>query len=113
MEHGMGCLNYQPCGRAVNMGPGNNYPLHQPHHPNPSSVAPCFKCGGINHWARNCPEGGIQSNLIDLEEDLNSEPTYEPKDPVRDLKACINAMTTKEKGQLANEMGVGEDFPMA
>jgi hypothetical protein len=50
---------------------------------------------------------------IDLEEDLNSEPTYEPKDPVRDLKACINAMTTKEKGQLANEMGVGEDFPMA
>jgi hypothetical protein len=86
----------------------------QPHHPNPSSTAPCFKCGGTDHWARNCLENNTQSNLIDLDEEgLDNKYTYEPKDPVGELKACINAMTAKEKGWLADEMGVGEDFPMA
>jgi Zinc knuckle len=77
-------------------------------------VAPCFKCSRTDHWARNCPENEVQSNLIDLEEEsLDTDFTYKPKDPIRDLKACINAMTAKEKGQLADKMGVGEDFPMA
>jgi hypothetical protein len=96
------------------MGFETGYPLQQPRHTNPSMAVPCFKCSGTDHWARNCPESGAQSNLIDLEEegsDLN--PSYKPMDPVGDLKACINAMTAEEKGQLADEMGVGEDFPIA
>jgi hypothetical protein len=55
----------------------------------------------------------MQSNLIDLDEEgLDNEYTYEPKDPIEDLNACINTMTAEEKGWLADEMGVGEDFPM-
>jgi hypothetical protein len=79
---------------------------------NPSTAAPCFKCGSTDHWAQNCPEGRAQSNLIDLEEE-EPDANYGPLDSVGDLKACINTMSAEEKGRLANEMGVGEDFPMA
>ena len=110
----MGWPSYQPWGWAVNAGLNNSYPLCQQCCPNPSSAAPCLKCGGIDHWARNCLKNRAQFNLINLEEeDLNSEFTYTPRDTVQDLKTRINAMTAKEQGRLANKMGVGEDFPMA
>ena len=32
----------------------------------PGNNAPCFKCGSIEHWARNCPM--TQANLIDFDE---------------------------------------------
>jgi hypothetical protein len=85
-----------------------------PHHPNPSATTSCFKCGGIDNWARDCQGDGMQSNLINLDEEgINNEYVYKPKDSVEELKTHINTITAKEKGRLANEMGVEEDFPMA
>ena len=56
----------------------------------------------------------MQSNLINLDEEgINNEYVYKPKDSVEELKTHINTITAKEKGRLANEMGVEEDFPMA
>ena len=34
----------------------------------PGNDAPCFKCGSIEHWARNCPMA--QANLIDFDETM-------------------------------------------
>ena len=72
---------------------------------NPSANAPCFTCGSTEHWSRTCPNKRI--NLIDFDE--STEQNY-VQDPIEDLKARIQAMTPEEKGRLADEMGVTEDF---
>ena len=60
------------------------------HTPNPSTSAPCFKCGATDHWANKCPNRGAQSNLINL--DLDEEATQMS---INDIKERINAMTCK------------------
>ena len=34
----------------------------------PGVNAPCYKCGSIEHWARDCPT--TQANLIDFDETM-------------------------------------------
>jgi len=76
--------------------------------PNPSASAPCFKCGGTDHWANKCPLKGGQFNLIDL--DLEGSET-DTMMSVDDLKERINALSADEKGALANSMEASEqDF---
>jgi len=90
-------------GRVTNAGP--NGQVHRI--PNPSASAPCFKCGGTDHWANKCPNKA-QFNLIDLDLDASEEDTQMSID---DIKERINAMTPNEKGALANSMEASEqDF---
>jgi len=91
-------------GRAANAGPGGQLRRM----PNPSASAPCFKCGGTDHWANRCPNRGAQSNLIDLDTEASKTETMMSID---DIKERINAMTPDEKGALANSMEASEqDF---
>src|SRR6266850_879610 len=76
--------------------------------PNPSASAPCFKCGGTDHWANKCPLKAGQFNLINL--DLKGSET-DTLMSVDDLKERINALSPDEKGALANSMEASEqDF---
>jgi len=81
----------------------SNFQTHQT--PNADSL--CYKCRKVGHWARDCHS--TQFNLIDF------DPTKEPisKDrqmTIEEMKTAINTISTNNKGKLANEMGVGEDF---
>jgi len=76
--------------------------------PNPSASAPCFKCGGTDHWANKCPLKAGQFNLIDLDMDGSETDTLMSID---DIKERINALSPDEKGVLANSMEASEqDF---
>jgi len=92
------------CGQAANAGPSGQIRRT----PNPSTSAPCFKCGGTDHWANKCPSKGGQFNLIDLDLEGSEAETMMSID---DIKERINAMTPDEKGALANSMEASEqDF---
>ena len=91
-------------GQAANAGPSGQIRRT----PNPSASAPCFKCGGTDHWANRCPTKGGQFNLIDL--DLEGSET-DTMMSIDDIKERINAMSLDEKGALANSMEATEqDF---
>jgi len=77
--------------------------------PNPSTNAPCFKCGAIDHWANKCPNRRGQFNLINL--DLNALEEEGTQMSINDIKERINAMSPDEKGALANSMeALEQDF---
>jgi len=91
-------------GRVVNVGTGGQTRRT----PNPSANAPCFKCGGTDHWANKCPNQGGQFNLIDLDLDAPEEDTQMS---IEDIKERINAMSPNKKGALANSMeALEQDF---
>jgi len=91
-------------GQAANVGPNGQ----TRHILNPSASAPCFKCGGTDHWANKCPNHSGQFNLIDLDLDTSEEDTQMSID---DIKERINAMSPDEKGALANSMeALEQDF---
>src|SRR6266699_55130 len=76
----------------------------------------CFQCGNEGHYARNCPQKQrARANLIDFDESSNWEETptltEEAPDKVAQLKASLGDLSLEEKEQLAQEMGVTEDFP--
>ena len=79
----------------------------------------CFQCGGEGHYARNCPQKQkARANLIDFDENTNWEETTTtvdetPQDKIAQLKASLGNLSLDEKEQLAQEMGVTEDFPSA
>jgi len=76
--------------------------------PNPSANAPCFKCGGTDHWANKCPMCTNQSNLINLDPDLPDKIQMSPEE----IKERIDAMTPDKKAALANSMEIqDQDFP--
>ena len=91
-------------GRAANAGPSGQIRRTL----NPSASAPCFKCGGTDHWANKCPLKAGQFNLIDLDQEGSETDTMMSID---DLKERINALSSDEKGALANSMEASEqDF---
>jgi len=91
-------------GQAANAGPSGQIRRT----PNPSASAPCFKCGGTDHWANKCPSKGGQFNLIDLDLDGSETDTMMS---IEDIKERINAMSPDEKGALANSMEASkQDF---
>jgi len=90
--------------RAANAGPNGQVRRI----PNPSASAPCFKCGGTDHWANKCPLKAGQFNLIDLDLEGSETDTLMSVD---NLKERINALSPNEKGALANSMEASEqDF---
>src|SRR6266850_2233048 len=91
-------------GRAANTGSSGQVRRL----PNPSASAPCFKCGGTDHWANKCPLKAGQFNLIDLDNKGSETDTMMSID---DLKERINALSADKKGALANSMEASEqDF---
>jgi len=91
-------------GRAANAGSSGQVRRL----PNPSASAPCFKCGGTDHWANKCPLKAGQFNLIDL--DLEGSET-DTMMSIDNLKERINALSPDEKGALANSMEASkQDF---
>jgi len=76
----------------------------------------CFKCRQTGHFARNCPhrhQGCAGANLIDFNDEFDSYEELEPVDQVAQVRNQLNSMTLDDKAQLAEEMGVAEDFPTA
>ena len=77
----------------------------------------------MGHFAHNCPQrqhhpntNANYSNLIDFnEDDANSDmfKEEEPQNRVAFLKTQLNSMSLEEKGKLAEELGVSEDFQSA
>src|SRR6266700_3415263 len=104
--------NYRGRGRGYR---GN---VTQTQRPNTGNNA-CFQCGNEGHYARNCPQKQkARANLIDFEENSNWEETTTIaeetlQDKVTQLKASLGNLSLEEKEQLAQEMGVTEDFPLA
>jgi len=91
-------------GRTANAGSGSQVQRL----PNPSTSAPCFKCGGTDHWANKCLLKAGQFNLIDLDQEGSETDTMMSID---DLKERINALSSDKKGALANSMEASEqDF---
>jgi len=91
-------------GRVANAGPNGQTRRT----PNPSASAPCFKCGGTEHWANRCPMQANQSSLIDFNDNLSEDTQMTPEE----IKERIEAMTPDEKAALANSMEIQEqDFP--
>ena len=80
----------------------------------PGNDAPCFKCGSIEYWARNCPMA--QANLIDFDEtmayDEPRENTNNTQMTAEQLKQTLYNLSPQQRAKLANTMGQQEeDFP--
>ena len=93
--------------QAVNVQ--TNKPRHMP-----GNDAPYFKCGSIEHWARNCPMA--QANLIDFDETMAynglQENTNNAQMTAEQLKQTLYNLSPQQRAELANTMGQQEeDFP--
>ena len=80
----------------------------------PGNNAPCFKCGSVEHWARNCPMA--QANLIDFNEtmayDGPQENTNNAQMTAEQLKQTLYNLSPHQRAKLANTIGQQEeDFP--
>ena len=80
----------------------------------PGNDAPCFKCGSIKHWARNCPM--VQANLIDFNEamayDAPQENANNTQMTTEQLKQTLYNLSPQQRAELVNTIGQQEeDFP--
>jgi hypothetical protein len=77
----------------------------------PGNDAPCFKCGSIEHWARNCPMA--QANLIDFDETMAYDGPQENANNAQitaeQLKQTLYNPSSQQCTKLANTMGQQEE----
>ena len=79
----------------------------------PGVNAPCYICGSIEHWARDCPV--TQANLIDFNETMAYGPpqrdTNQTQMTAEELKHMLYNLTPQQWAELANTMvQQDEDF---
>ena len=80
----------------------------------PGNDAPCFKCGSIEHWARNCPMA--QANLIDFDEAMTYDQLQgnanQAQMTAEELKQTLYNLTPQQCTELASMMVQQvENFP--
>jgi Zinc knuckle len=78
---------------------------------------PCFNCGKIGHFAKDCrsnPSSNI--NYMDAEdEDMKNipQPNIQPWANIGHIKAQINALSKADNDALIDAMGSSQDFTPA
>jgi hypothetical protein len=76
--------------------------------------APCYKCGSIEHWARDCPI--TQANLIDFNKGMSNNMPQgnmtQAQMTTEELKQTLYNLTPQQHSKLTNTMTQqDEDFP--
>jgi Zinc knuckle len=75
---------------------------------------PCFKCGKMGHFARNCcSDPSISINYMDVDDDNMKnipQPSIAPWANILHIKAQIDALSEKDNDTLIEAMGLSQDF---
>jgi hypothetical protein len=78
---------------------------------------PCFNCGKISHFAKDCcsnPSANINyMDIVDDDMQYVPQPNITPRTNVAQLKAQIDALSTEDNDALIEAMGSLQDFTPA